>query len=279
MEGSYVRELDLNSATASVKYSAGNINFSREYFASFPDKVIAATFSTTESGSLSFTVFLDSLLDHRSYVQGSNQIVLEGQCPGKDHPPTPPAGRKGLTQALPGLRFCAILDLETSGETATVTVIEGRKLKVERASLAVLLLVASSSFEGPLVEPADSKKDPVAESAKTLSAAKSFSYSELYSRHLSDFQSLFQRVSLHLSKSSTGLTGRSESCCSDTKSTADRLVSFAEDEDPDMVELLFQYGRYLLIASSRPGTEVANLQGIWNNELHPKWKYVCSFYH
>ena len=107
-----------------------------------------------------------------------------------------------------------------------------------------------------------------------MKSVKSFSYDNRYARHLDDYQHLFHRVSLQLSKSSK--TNISQLGGDDTVPTSSRVKSFQKDEDPSFVELLFQYGRYLLIACSRPGTQVANLQGIWNQNVSPAWEYVFT---
>ncbi|KAJ0076593.1 hypothetical protein Patl1_35283 [Pistacia atlantica] len=258
VEDTYHRELDLNTATALVKYSVGNVEFTREHFSSNPDQVIVTKMSGSEAGSLSFTVSLDSKLDHHSYVNGKNQIIMEGHCPGKRIPP------KVETNDEPkGIQFSAVLDIQLSDGRGIIHAQDNKKLKVEGSDWAVILLVASSSFDGPFMKPLDSQKDPTAESLSALNSIRKFSYSELYARHLDDYQNLFHRLSIQLSKSLKRTDG--------TVSTAERVKSFQIDEDPSLVELLFQFGRYLLISSSRPGTQVANLQGIWNEDLQPTW--------
>ncbi|KAG6735658.1 hypothetical protein POTOM_061698 [Populus tomentosa] len=282
VEKSYHRELDLDTATARVKYSVGDVEYTREYFASNPNQVIATKISGSKSGSVSFTVYLDSKMHHYSYVKGENQIIMEGSCPGKRIPP-----KLNADGNPKGIQFTAILNLQISNSRGVVHVLEGRKLKVEGSDWAILLLVSSSSFDGPFTKPIDSKKDPTSDSLSALKSINNLSYTDLYARHLDDYQSLFHRVSLQLSKSSKRVSGngplhmkkhmannndlffkRSED---DTVSTAERVKSFKTDEDPSLVELLFQYGRYLLISCSRPGTQVANLQGIWNKDIEPPW--------
>ncbi|KAK3412319.1 hypothetical protein EUGRSUZ_I01092 [Eucalyptus grandis] len=281
-EETYSRELDLNTATVRVGYSVGNVQFSREYFSSYPDQVIVMKISASKSGYVSFTVSLDSQLQHHSYVEGSNQIIMEGSCPGKRIPPE-------VNDNDPkGIQFCSILDLKISDERGTISILEDKKLKVEGSDWAILRLVAASSFDGPLTNPSESKKDPTADAVRALKSIRNLSYAELYAHHLSDYQNLFQRVSLKLRKSSSSpsamgnaslVTGEPSSitdpCNKGNESgkitTADRIKSFANDEDPFLVELLFQFGRYLLISCSRPGTQVANLQGIWNKDVAPKW--------
>ncbi|XP_044490416.1 alpha-L-fucosidase 2-like isoform X2 [Mangifera indica] len=258
IEDTYHRELDLNTATALVKYSVGNVEFTREHFSSYPDQVIVTKISGSEVGSLSFTVSLDSKLDHNSYVNGKNQIIMEGHCPGRRIPPTVEANDEPK-----GIQFSAVLDIQLSDGSGIIHALANKKLKVEGSDWAIILLVASSSFDGPFTKPSDSKKDPTSECLSALKSVKNLSYSDLYARHLDDYQNLFHRVSIQLSQS----LKRND----DTVSTAERVKSFQYNEDPSLVELLFQFGRYLLISSSRPGTQVANLQGIWNEDLQPKW--------
>ncbi|XP_043709555.1 alpha-L-fucosidase 2-like [Telopea speciosissima] len=278
----YQRELDLDTATVKVKYAVGDVEFTREHYVSFPHQVIATKISASKSGHLSFTVSLDSKLHHSSHVNGKNQIIMEGSCPGKRMAP-----KEQANDNLKGIQFSAVLDLQISDGVGVIQVVEDRKLKVEGSDWAILLVVASSSFDGPFTKPSESKKDPSLEALNTLTSIKNISYSELYVHHLDDYQQLFHRVSLQLSKSSKNLKG--DQCNgmkklwssntdfyarrigNDTVSTAERVKSFKTDEDPSLVELLFQYGRYLLISSSRPGTQISNLQGIWNKDVEPAW--------
>nr|GFB72378.1 alpha-L-fucosidase 2 [Tanacetum cinerariifolium] len=263
-DSSYQRVLDLDTATVEVKYSIDKVEFTREHFASYPDQVLVSKISSSKSGSLSFTAFFDSKLHHHSYANGQNQIILEGSCPGKRKPPTFFADNDDKPE---GIKFSAILDVQISDGTGKITVLDEKKLKIEGCEWAVLLLVGSSSFEGPFTNPLDSKMDPTSECLNMLKSLRDFSYSELYARHVDDYQKLFKRVSLELSKSS-----KSSDAPSSTVTTAERVKSFKTDEDPSLIELLFQYGRYLLIACSRPGTQPANLQGIWNEKIEPAWE-------
>jgi alpha-L-fucosidase 2 len=268
-EESYHRELDLDNATAKIKYNVGDVEFTREHFVSNPDQVLVTKISTSKSGSLSFTVSLDSKLHHNSRVSGKNQIIMEGDCPGKRIPP-----QLNLSDEPKGIQFCAVLDMQISNDKGVIHVLDDKKFRVEGSDWAILLLTASSSFDGPFTNPKDSKKDPTSESLSKMKSAKIFSYNDIYARHLDDYQKLFHRVSLQLSKSSKTVLGKHTLGGEDTVPTSSRVKSFQNDEDPSFVELLFQYGRYLLIACSRPGTQVANLQGIWNKDVAPAWEYV-----
>ncbi|XP_021866610.2 alpha-L-fucosidase 2 isoform X2 [Spinacia oleracea] len=246
IEQTYHRELDLDTATVTVKYSVGDVEFTRQLFASSPDQVIVAKISSSKQGSLSFTASLDSKLDHHSYTNEKNQIIMEGSCSGYPK----------------GIQFSLVLNLQIDGESGKIHNLQGRDLRVEHADSAVILLVASSSFDGPFTKPSDSKKDPTSEALSRINSINNILYSTLYTRHLDDYQKLFHRVSLQLSKNSN---------IDEKISTAQRVQSFQTDEDPSLVELLFQYGRYLLISSSRPGTQPANLQGIWSKDVYPPW--------
>ncbi|CAL1379659.1 unnamed protein product [Linum trigynum] len=250
----YLRELDLETATATVKYSVAGVDYTREHFATNPHQAIVTRISGSKPGSLSFTLHLHSKLNHTTtLLPGQNQILLQGSCRG--HPN--------------GIRFAAMLDLRIrGGEKAAVSVLDGgNKLKVDLADSAVLILVASSSFDGPFTSPVDSNKDPNSDCHKALSSLANVAYADLRARHLEDYQSLFRRVSLQLSP---GSNSDSDSG-GHVVATAERVKSFKTDEDPSLVVLMFQYGRYLLISCSRPGTQVANLQGIWNKDVNPPW--------
>ncbi|XP_030943780.1 alpha-L-fucosidase 2-like [Quercus lobata] len=276
-EETYHRELDLDTATVRVKYSVGDVEFTREHFASNPDQVIVTKISGSKPGCLSFSVSLDSKLDHHSYINDKNQVIMEGSCPGERLPPA-----RGANGNSKGIKFSAVLDVQISDGQGVIHVFDDKKLRVEGSDWAILLLVASSSFDGPFMKPLDSKRNPTAESISALKRIRDLSYSDLYAHHLDDYQNLFHRLSLQLAKRSISVGSLEkyasaatdlylEGCKDYTVSTAERVKSFQTDEDPSLVELLFQYGRYLLISCSRPGTQVANLQGLWNNELHPEW--------
>ncbi|KAL6957584.1 alpha-L-fucosidase [Sarracenia purpurea var. burkii] len=282
-EETYWRVLDLDTATTKVRYSIGDVEFTREHFASNPDQVIVTKISGSKSGSLSFMVSLDSKLHHHSRVNDINQILIEGSCPGSRIPP-----KANENDDPKGIQFSAILHLQISDEVGAIHVLDDRKLKVEGSDWAVMLLVASSSFDGPFIKPLDSKRNPTSECLNTLNSIKNLSFDGLYARHLDDYQNLFHRVSLQLSKSSKSfrenrpfqmkerLSSATDQYLESTRdemvATSERVKSFQDDEDPSLVELLFQYGRYLLISCSRPGTQVANLQGIWNKDIEPPWE-------
>lgn len=229
-------------------------------------------------GAVSFSVTMDSQLEISKQAKDANHIVLKGQCPGDGNNPQKEGDKQGMN-------FAAVLQVEIFGDSGSLKVVNGHTLKVHEADWAVLYVSASSSFDGPFKDPSLSQKQPEALAVSTLENLKGLSFDALLAAHLADYQPLFQRVSLSLGnhrcvgddKDSWELVdGKSE--VSDRKpwktrkATKDRIVNYAGDEDPGLVVLLFQFGRYLLIASSRPNTFVANLQGVWNNSLHPSWR-------
>ncbi|KAJ8478638.1 hypothetical protein OPV22_022365 [Ensete ventricosum] len=286
----YYRDIDLKTATVNVKYTIEDVEYTREHFCSNPHQVLVTKFSAEKAGSLSFTVYLNSQLLHQTSVNGTSQIVMEGSCPGQIN-----SNGEIKDEKSSGIKFSAILDLQFGGDGSKAQVIDGSKLKVEHADWVILLLAASSSFEGPFTMPSDSKKDPTSAALNTINSIRNMSYAQLYSSHLDNYQGLFNRVTLQLSKESNNALEEenfvvdqkghitdsdvpsvekenSSISASLTISTADRVKSFKNDEDPSMVDLLFHYGRYLLISCSRPGSQIANLQGIWNKDTHPIWE-------
>lgn len=255
--------------------------------------------SANKPGTLSFTVSLATPLDHRIHVTDANEIIMEGSCPGER-----PAGDDNASDHPIGIKFSAILYLQTSGTNDTVQVLNDKMLKLDGADSAVLLLAAATSFEGPFIKPSDSKLDSTTSAFTTLNMARNLSYSQLKAYHMDDYQSLFQRVSLQLSQGTNDALGGNslahspgnssqDTTVSDCvvqmvdcsrlielnnseKPTVERIISFRDDEDPSMVELLFQFGRYLLISCSRPGTQISNLQGIWSKDTKPPWEYAFT---
>lgn len=250
---SYRRELDLNTACVTVSYNIGEVQYTRQHFSSKPHQAIITKVSANKSGSVSFAVSLTSQLHHTISINSSNQIILEGICPSSNNTPA-------------GIKFSAILGLQVSN--GTVKSSDGKTLNVSNADSVVLLLTAASSFAGPFVRPTNSTVDPQSVAQSTFDKIKGLSYSDTYQYHLDDYKNLFQRVTLQLGDNANADTA--------SKSTADRIKSYKDDEDQTLVELLFHYGRYLLISSSRPGTQVSNLQGIWNKDTEPAWEYVSS---
>lgn len=244
----YYRDLDLERAVATTRYQVDGVNFQREVFASFPDRVIIVRFTADKPGELNFKVSYDSPLQSTVRKQGK-KLVLRGK--GGDH-----EGVKG------------VIEVETQSQVIT----EGGKvsltdkyISVEHATVATLYIAAATNFVNyHNVKGNESKK-----ASALLAGAMKKEYSEALKAHTDYYQSQFNRVSLSLGGENTK-TARQE--------TVKRIAGFSQGNDPALAALMFQYGRYLLISSSQPGGQPTNLQGIWNHQLNAPWdgKYTIN---
>lgn len=244
----YYRVLNLERAVATTRYQVDGVNFQREVFASFPDRVIIVRFTTDKPGELNFKVSYDSPLQSTVRKQGK-KLVLRGK--GGDH-----EGVKGVIEV----------------ETQSQVIAEGGKvsltdkyISVEHATAATLYIAAATNFVNyHNVKGNESKK-----ASALLAGAMKKEYSEALKAHTDYYQSQFNRVSLSLGGENTK-TARQE--------TVKRIAGFSQGNDPALAALMFQYGRYLLISSSQPGGQPANLQGIWNHQLNAPWdgKYTIN---
>lgn len=255
----YSRELDLQTGRIFVNYSGDGQRFTREGFVSAVDQVMAFRYTSIE-GSLSLRIFLDSLLQHHVEEQGQGTLVMKGQAPShiadnyrKDHP------QSILYEDGRGLSFQAQVRVLAEGGSVTQA---GGEITVVGARSVVIMFTAATDFAGFDVIPGSiSKAEISAKCEAWLDAAVNIGYEKLLNRHVEDHQALFSRVNLYL-----GTSANSE------LPTDERLIRYREgEEDPGLEALYFQYGRYLLMASSRPGTQAANLQGIWNPHMQPPW--------
>ena len=242
----YRRELDLDSASASVTYKVGDVTFNREVFASHPDRVIVVRLTADKPGQINFTLRMDSPhTNSQTRVIDTDTLALTGKVQDD------------------GLSFeSRVRVLATGGATRT----NENFLTVKKADSATLLLVADTSF----VNFQDIRGNPKKRSEKDLASLAEKNYETLLAAHLADYQKLFHRVSLEL--------GRNDNAELPTDERLRRVKTAGLASDPALAVLHFQYGRYLLIASSRPGDEPANLQGVWNEEINPPWesKYTIN---
>lgn len=240
---SYRRELDLDQAVASVSYRQGGVRYRREVIASHPAQAILIRLTADRPGALSFEATLTSPHSGAAVrADGDGTVLLNGAV------------------ADSAIRFEARLRVLPEGGTAESN--EGRLL-VRGANAATLVLTGATNFRNYR----DVSGDPARRNQATLEAIRGKSYEALKAAHIADHQRLFRRVSLDLG--STPSAGQP---------TDERIRAFATGSDPQLITLLFQYGRYLLIASSREGGQPANLQGIWNESLKPAWdsKYTVN---
>ena len=239
----YRRELDLDSAISRITYKMDGVTYKRETFASFPDQAIVVRLTADKPGSIQFTAKLDS--PHKSAktaLRSGDQLALFGQV------------EEG------GIKFESRLKLVAQGGQTTTS---DTGLTVNNADSATLILTAASSY----ISYKDISGDPSALSEAKLVKATKKDFQQLLDAHIQDHRDLFRRVSIDL--------GRTEDAALPTDQ---RIRNFSAGNDPDLAALTFQYGRYLLIASSRPGGQAANLQGIWNDSLKPAWdsKYTVN---
>jgi alpha-L-fucosidase 2 len=253
----YGRELDLETAIAKTSYKRGQVLFSREVYVSAPDQVMAVHLFSNQPGQVHITASLDSLQRYTLASSGSD-LILSGRCPSHVEPNYVTHPNPVIFEEKRGMQFEIRLKAVTIGGTVDVTP-EG-ELQVKGADSVTLLLSAATSFTAYDKDPALGRN--FTETCKArLEHAASFPYEELRNKHIEEHQRLFHRVGLYL--------GASESVNLPTDQRLERMRDGAEDNQ--LAALFFQYGRYLLISSSRPGTQPANLQGIWNHEVRPPW--------
>lgn len=252
----YMRKLDLENAVASVTYKSGGITYNREIIASSPDQAIIIQLGSSKKNALSFSIGMNS--PHKDYdVNIENQVII---IKGKANNYPEELGRDGYPYPESKLIFEARIKVVTDGGEI---IKQDEKINIKNATGATLQLVAATSF----VNYKDISGDPSSRCEDYLDQLVDKSYDDLKKDHIEDYQRLFNRVSLDLGYSEISL-----------RTTNERLNTFKDDEDASLVSLLFQYGRYLLIASSREGTQPANLQGIWNDRMAPPWdsKYTIN---
>ncbi|TDC19326.1 glycoside hydrolase family 95 protein [Streptomyces sp. 8K308] len=243
----YHRELDLTTAIALTRYTRDGVAYTREVFASAADQVIVVRLTAGTAGRISFSATFDS-------PQSSSRHSLDQLTVGLD-------GAGETVDGLAGrVRFRALATARATGGSVRSS---GGTLTVTNADAVTLLISIGTNYTSY----ADLTGDQNARALSPLSAAASRAYDDLRSRHVADYQRFFDRTSLDLgSTSAVDLP------------TDQRVANFAGGNDPQLVTLFFQFGRYLLISCSRPGSQPANLQGIWNDALRPPWssKYTIN---
>lgn len=252
----FKRKLELDNAISKVQYEIDGVVFKREIFASEPDQAVIMHIEASKKGELSFSINLDSPHSKYTISVDGNEIVLTGKA-NNYHQELDASGNPYPESKL--IFEARIKVLNEGGQLK----VEGNSISVENANNASLFLVAATSF----VNYNDISGDPGQLCREYLDNLEGKSLKMLRESHIADYQNLFNRVGLDL-----GISEISK------RPTNERLISFKEDEDPNMVSLLYNYGRYLLISSSRSGTQPANLQGIWNDRLSPPWdsKYTIN---
>ncbi len=242
--GDYRRELNLDTATATVSYRQGDATFRREVFSSAADQVLVVRLMCDKPGRISFTAELNRPERFATVAGGADGLIMTGQMND---------GRNGTTGIKYVARLRAIADRGTTDTT------DGR-LRIQGANAVTIFLTAGTDYK---LQPPDYRgNDPEQVTAAQLTQAAARSYTDLRDRHVADYQRLFRRVSLDLG-------GGTEA---GNVPTDERLKAVRDGAaDPGLVALYFQFGRYLLISSSRPGNLPANLQGIWAEGVQTPW--------
>lgn len=242
----YRRELDIDSALCRDSYVRGGISFSREYFASHPDRLIAIRLKASHPGAINCRLALSSLLPHSVKAFAGGQLYMTGHAIG---------------DPLETIHFCTILKANVTGGTLLAS---DSAITISGATEAVVYIVNQTSFNG-------ARKHPVSEGAPYIERATddawhtvNYTYADFRRRHVDDYRALFARFSLRLGNG-----------MADTTRTTDRLLRDYTDnaeQSPYLETLYAQYGRYLLISSSRTPGVPANLQGLWANRLRSPWR-------
>lgn len=243
----YRRELDLSGSVHRINFTRNGVRYSREYFCSHPDQVMVMRFKADKRAACSATFSLSDAHGKKAFGSG-NSLSFAGALNN-------------------GMRYAARIAVKvTGGGIRVVESDSGGQLKVESADEVVVFLNAATDY---LPDRGKNWKgeDPVERIDREISKASNHSYSELLRRHQADYISLFQRVLIDLGKTAQPVANMP---------TGKRIEACAQKSDPELEALLFQYGRYLLISSSRRGGLPANLQGLWNDSNHPAWR--CDYH-
>lgn len=236
----YVRDLDLDAATARVRFSHAGVAHVREVIASAPDQVIAVRLWADRPGAISVDLAFDSPLKPKISVENGDTLVMGGRN----------ASQHGIASAL--TVDCRVKVVARGGRvTASAT-----GLSVRDADEVLLLVAAATSYR----RFDDVSGDPAADDRARLARASRKPWSALLAAHRADHRRLFRKVSVDF-----GTTGAA------LRPTDERIRLSPTTNDPALAALYFQYGRYLLIACSRPGGQPANLQGLWNDQMNPPW--------
>ena len=242
----YRRELDLKTAIASTNYEANGVRHTRNLFASAADQVIVLRLTADRPASLTFSLKFAS--EQRSRMETSADATLRLWGTGGD------------ANGIPGqVRFTALAKVVHEGGSIRA---EGESFRIDSADAVTILISIATSY----LNYQDVSGDADKKAAHILAIASEKSYDELLQRHLNDYQPLFKRVSLRLGSSDAASDVKATN-----RSTDERIATFHKGDDPQLAALHFQFGRYLLISSSRAGGQPATLQGLWNDSLSPPW--------
>lgn len=252
----YYRELDLATAISKVSYEINGVHYTREYFVSAPDQIMIVKLKSSKKGALSFDLNASSLLTSNVTVQ-NNELALNGSAPINENP-NYQVQPSFLEIKERGTRFTTLVKIKsTDGQIKSTPTTIG----ISNATEAVVYISIATSFNGFDKNPASQGLDNKTIAADNLSKTLAKSYDQLKKAHTTDYQKFFNRVTLNLGKSAAP-----------NLPTDERLLRYSNGEEDKNLEILyFNFGRYLLISSSRTLGVPANLQGLWNQHLSPPW--------
>ncbi|MFP9098968.1 glycosyl hydrolase family 95 catalytic domain-containing protein [Flavobacterium sp. RHBU_24] len=243
----YYRELDIEKAVFTTTFKVNGTTYKREIFTSFPENVIVIKLTASKPGMLSFTAGFDGELQQYSGAIDATTLHMTGISGTHD-------GVEGK------VKFDAKAKIINNGGQTSV---EAGKIKVSRANEVTLLISVATNFTDYKTLDTDENK----KSSSYLNAAVKKPYKKLLNSHIAAYQNYFNRVKFDLGSSAAS-----------KRPTDERIKNFAGTYDPSLISLYYQFGRYLLISSSQPGGQPANLQGIWNGSINPAWdsKYTIN---
>lgn len=243
----YYRELDIEKAITTTTFSSNGIHYKREVFASIPDQVIVIKLSSDKKNTLNFNASFNSELKKNANAIDANTLQMNG-----------------LSSTLDGVqgqvKFNALAKFITKGGKTSIS---GNGISVANADEVMILISIATNF----TDYKTLNTDEVSKSEKYIAPSETKNFNTLFKNHLKNYQNYFKRLELDLGTSPASQFP-----------TDIRIKNFATTYDPELVSLYYQFGRYLLISSSQPGGQPANLQGIWNNSNKPAWdsKYTIN---
>jgi alpha-L-fucosidase 2 len=256
----YYRDLDISRAISTVTYVLNGVKYKRETFISYPDQAMVVRITTNKKNAIHASLFLTSKLKYETSGAGKNMLVLKGKAPKFV------ANRAYEPQQIvyddwkgEGTNFEVQLKAIASGGSV---IVKNNALEISGANEVTLYLTNATSFNGFNRSPGLEGKDPNIEATRNMQAVSVKTYQQLRDNHIHDYQQLFNRVHFEIVSGS-----KNQNLPTDA-----RLRAFAKNPDDfGLQTLYFQFGRYLMIAASRPGSRPTNLQGIWNDHVQPPW--------
>lgn len=250
----YYRELDLNRSVSKVSYTANGVHYTREVFSSYPAQLLVVRYTASKPGMLRFHTSFANPMPHTNKALNNHYLVMKGRCP--EYVASRPYEAKQIVYGDKGINYEVHIDARTNGGKVTT---DTAGITINGATEAMLLVSVGTSYKSP----EDWAGDPAAAAMAPLKKAQNASYTTLLNTHLADYQRLFSKVALNLG------TDGGEKLPTDERLKA--YTSAGGNRDPQLTTLLYQYGRYLMIAGSRKGGPALSLQGLWNKEMQPPW--------